>query len=68
MDAASPFQPYRTDAADKRRQGDLRDAMQMICDACGYQWWAPTGDVCPHCHQGGRCRVVLTQFLDYRRV
>ncbi len=42
--------PFRPDAPERLKRGDLRDMTHGKCEACGFDWWAPVCERCPRCH------------------
>jgi hypothetical protein len=45
--------PFRPDAADRLKRGDLRNMRRARCLACFNEWWAPVIGRCPKCRAEG---------------
>lgn len=58
--------PFRPDAPDRLKRGDLRN-MQLARCLCGHEWWAPVIGRCPLCKQEG-AEVIETKEIGVPRV
>lgn len=54
--------PFRDNAADLRKHGDLRDMVKGQCAGCHNEWWAPVLGACP------RCRGTVINELERMRL